>query len=213
MSEEQGRGIWLGDGPIPELPTGPRVITECTVTFTLTELPLNARAAVVRTMVEAANRMLHSTNIYPCPQLRHVVEGLDVNLPTRVRGDVMPSVAMIPPPDEDRPLNQQERDMLATVVQSLEQMGSHVVNTGASMTLYVDTNTGRADGHGTVTSPFNSVGRAQAHARQFGRRAVIRDLSGRLLLDAPARDPGRAPPPPPPPQSSRPRITPTIRIQ
>jgi hypothetical protein len=212
MSEEQGRGIWLGDGPIPDLPTGPRVITDCTVTFTLTELPLNARGAVIRTMVDAANRMLHSTNIYPCPQLRHVVEGLDVNLPTRVRGDVATSVAVISPPDDNRPLSRQETDMLATVVQTLEQMGGQVVNTGAVMTLYVDTNTGRADGHGTLTSPFNSIGRAQVHARQFGRRAIIRDLSGRILLDSSAREPMHAPAPPPP-APSRPRITPTIRIQ
>lgn len=217
MSDEPVRGMWLGDGPLPDGPS--RVITDCTVTFTLTPLPLASRAAVVRAMVEAANKILHASNIYPCPQLQHVVEGLNVNLPSRVFGDVTPSVAAnLPRPDDEDAATDR---VVAALADHLQTLGVSVINTQAPLTLYVDRATGREDGHGTQASPFATVPRAIAHARAMGRIPVIRDLSGRLLYSTaaarsslPAADPPEDTllPARPAAPAPRPPILPDIRF-
>lgn len=208
MSDDAARGIWLDDGPLPE---GTREITDCTVTFTLTALPLASRAAVVRAMVEAANKILHASNIYPCPQLQHVVEGLHVNLPRHVRGDVLPSVNTAvsrATADED---DASIMDAVNSVAHQLEAIGVRLVDVSAPITLYVDQAVGREDGHGTQASPFKTIARARQHARSMNRSPIIRDLGGRVLYSSEltARTTPRPPPSPPP---SRPRIVPEIRF-
>lgn len=210
MSDQPARGIWLDEGPLPNLPEAAREITDCTVTFTLTPLPLASRAAVVRAMVDAANRLLHASNIYPCPQLRHVVEGLDVNLPRRVHGDVDQSVATAFVPRED-PQEATDR-IVATLADQLQSMGVQVTNTAAPLTVYVDQQTGREDGHGTQASPFKTVSRARMHARLLGRSPLVRDLSGRVLYQASVVRVAPPPPTPPSPPAGRPAITPDIRF-
>jgi hypothetical protein len=208
MSDEPARGMWLDDGPLPT--AAAREITDCTVTFTLTPLPLASRAAVVRAMVEAANKILHASNIYPCPQLRHVVEGLNVNLPSRVHGDVATSVTSSIPPQEDSDAAIDR--VVANLADHLQGMGVTVVNTAAPLTVYVDRATGREDGHGTQASPFATIARARMHANVMGRSAVVRDLSGRLLYSAGLVSGPPNPPPPPSPPPGRSAITPEIRF-